>query len=505
MPSRTAFKQSKNPYAKWADSLQRMEPEVFPQLAPKFRMPAKGKIFTIGSCFARNIEEHFARIGYEVPTLDFSVPREEWAFRPNGILNKLTPSAIWQELDWIERAMQAGKITDELLSELFFECKNGLVIDMDLGGYVPVSRERAIERRKQHFEVYKNLFDADILTITLGNIEAWYDTKTKRYLHELPSHLEMVKAKERFELIILSHTQCSDLVRRSIELVRHRNPSVKILVTTSPVPLGKTFSGQDIIIANLHGKSTLRSVCGEIILEYENVDYFPSYESVMLTPHNRTFEADRRHVKDDFVAKVVGTVAENYLTEQNFTSTFLKAKGLQNENPHQALTLCEEALTVANTNEEELSARTLEWELMSTLAPPEEALALGEALAKDLSEEIPRSEVIIKISELYAQMGEHQKAKESATLAIKLNPRRVWWKNILAQALNNLGQYDDAIALLQDACQEMPTDPWIKCCYAEMLMPNDSAQAQRVLNRVFQISPNNFKAMKLQKKLAATT
>lgn len=77
----------------------RMLPEVFPEITPSFDIDSGNKIFTIGSCFARNIEQYFDRLGFDVPVARLSVPKEEHA-GPNSsaILNKYTPPAIYQEV-----------------------------------------------------------------------------------------------------------------------------------------------------------------------------------------------------------------------------------------------------------------------------------------------------------------------------------------------------------------------------------------------------------------------
>ncbi|MEO1339958.1 MAG: GSCFA domain-containing protein, partial [Cyanobacteria bacterium J06635_13] len=61
----------------------------------------------------------------------------------------------------------------------------------------------------------------------------------------------------------------------------------------------------DIIVANTMSKSTLRSAIGELVEETENVDYFPSYESAMLSDPNIVWMGDRRNVTDFIVTKIV--------------------------------------------------------------------------------------------------------------------------------------------------------------------------------------------------------
>ena len=78
--------------------------------------------------------------------------------------------------------------------------------------------------------------------------------------------------------------------------------------TVSPVPLNRTMTDQDILIANTYSKSTLRAVVGAIVDRHDNVFYVPSYERVMLSKDSSIWRPDLRHVVDDFV----GTIASSF-------------------------------------------------------------------------------------------------------------------------------------------------------------------------------------------------
>ena len=58
------------------------------------------------------------------------------------------------------------------------------------------------------------------------------------------------------------------------------SPSMRLVVTVSPVPLGETFSGRDAMIANTYSKCTLRCAAEVFSQAHADVDYFPSYEIV---------------------------------------------------------------------------------------------------------------------------------------------------------------------------------------------------------------------------------
>ena len=116
--SETAFAQRRNRYSLWKKARDRLIDEVWPELNPSFRIQPGAKIFTTGSCFARNVEEFLHRLGFRIPTLDLKVPMEEYPARPNGILNKYTPAAIFQEIDWTRRIFQRGEISRNRIARL---------------------------------------------------------------------------------------------------------------------------------------------------------------------------------------------------------------------------------------------------------------------------------------------------------------------------------------------------------------------------------------------------
>jgi hypothetical protein len=72
-----ALKTARNHYNSWRRSRDRLLNEVWPAVNPSFQLQSGAKVFTIGSCVARNIERNLHKLGFHVPTLAFSVPREE--------------------------------------------------------------------------------------------------------------------------------------------------------------------------------------------------------------------------------------------------------------------------------------------------------------------------------------------------------------------------------------------------------------------------------------------
>ena len=304
-----------NSRARWRDVAEELDGELWPQVSPSFRLRPGDTVFTIGSCFARNIEANLAALGCRVPMLDLRLPPGEFDGQPNAAMNKFHPPAFRQAMEWTARIYDRdGVVAWEDCEPIAFEVADGLYFDLDMqGSTAPVARARFIERRQHVYDVFCTVFSADCLMMTPGLIEAWRDQRTGLFAQGTPYHKRMLATPERWALEVLSFPHCLDDMLAAIDVVRARNPRVNILVTTSPVPMSVTFTGRDITIANAHSKAVLRAVCDAVLLERERVDYFPSYEMVTLSNPGLVWKGDRLHVSQGFIGKIVGYMLDNYI------------------------------------------------------------------------------------------------------------------------------------------------------------------------------------------------
>lgn len=105
------------------------------------------------------------------------------------------------------------------------------------------------------------------------------------------------------------------VMERIVDLIAAEQPKALICVTVSPVPLQRTFSGQDIVVANTMSKSTLRAALGQLAGTRPNVRYFPSCEMV-ISASAEAWEADGRHVRRALVETIkAGFVAANFVAK----------------------------------------------------------------------------------------------------------------------------------------------------------------------------------------------
>ena len=276
---------------------------LFPSLKPKFLLDAPARVFTIGSCFARNIELALAdHDGIELPTSAFSVPESEWEFRPNGLLNEYNPGTISQRI-----LSAVGGENDA--EGTIVEGKGGF-IDLLLPGGSPVSFERAVERRSEIGGIYESLVSSDLVIITLGLVEAWFDEETGLFLNRMPTRQDIKRQPERYSFHKLGVSDALPLLDRAFGGLVDAGVE-RVLLTVSPVPLGTTFTGGDVVVANSFSKSVLRVCAEELAQKYPQVDYFPSYEMVS-SGGLGSFNPDNIHVRDAVVRRVTGHMLNEY-------------------------------------------------------------------------------------------------------------------------------------------------------------------------------------------------
>ncbi len=303
-----------NPHARWRTIADQFAAEVWPDVSPSFRVNSGETVFTIGSCFARNIENHLASLGCRVPMMEFQLPASEWDGPPRSAMNRYHPPAFRQCLEWTASIHDRdGHVAWSDCEPMALEVGDGRLFDLDMAATQPVSRERFLARRRHIYEVFSTVFTAECVMMTPGLTEAWRDRTTGLYLYDAPRLKPMLAQPDRWEFEILSYEQCFQDLAASIDLVRARNPEVKVLITTSPVPLAVTFSGRDIRTANAYSKSVLRACCDAVAMQRPLVDYFPSYESVTQSFPTGVWKADRQHVSQAFIGKIVAHMLDHYL------------------------------------------------------------------------------------------------------------------------------------------------------------------------------------------------
>ncbi len=281
---------------------------IFPSFIPKFNIDFSRRIrvFTIGSCFARNIEEALHPLGVSLPTRGFSAPREEWQGRTNGLLNEFNPGTISRRIRDALGGVRSSEATIVKSGEGF--------TDLLLPGGSDVTLERAIARREEVHKTYQELRSSDVVIITLGYVEAWYDSLAQQFLNRMPPAAYANSEPNRFSLNQMDVMEALTLLDSAMQDLAEAD--LKVVLTVSPVPLQTTFVGDDCLVANEFSKAVLRVCAERLRKKYDNVDYFPSYE-IVRTTGLPAYGTDHVHVRDDLVKRITGYMVESYTRGAN--------------------------------------------------------------------------------------------------------------------------------------------------------------------------------------------
>jgi hypothetical protein len=288
----------------------------------KFKLDRADKVFTIGSCFARNVEDVLMRMGVPVARKGHGIPpqmfldwNEETGYGGDThITDGLSPRAFNKYdaravLHEIRRTLTDVHYPNDGLIELY--------PDRWFDPHASVLRlaplKDALANRQRMAEAAAEIRTSKVVLMTLGLTESWMDKVTGLAMNEHPGLRELMKFGDRFQFVDQGYDDIMSALEESFDLIRTvANADMKIIVTVSPVTLWMTFQNTDVAVSNMGSKSVLRAAAGELARRHDFVDYFPSYEMVMLSPRELAWQEDQHHVSGPMVESIMDVFRSCY-------------------------------------------------------------------------------------------------------------------------------------------------------------------------------------------------
>lgn len=359
-----------NPYAAWGERSaadNRVEPLAKPAFEVPFRLERGESIFTVGSCFARNIEAELMRLGFRIPVREM-LQREEFRSLDASIVNNFGTPSIYNEFAW---AFGEQQFSNEHIVPV-----GNKFADLHVSATIRPEHLGIVEgRRKAICEAYRSAADCRVIIMTLGLSEVWFDTRTGFYLNVAPRPSLLKEQPNRFRMRVLSFEEVYGFLDRTLRLLRARGrPDLRVILTISPVPLTVTHRADDVMVANTYSKSVLRVAAEHALTDHPFVVYFPSYESVLLSDRRRAWEEDMIHVTADLVRLNVNRMVSAYFGDEapkGSAALVVRARELV-----EAGHLVDAVQLVRGSDD--LALRALELEILVRLGKSGEALALAE-------------------------------------------------------------------------------------------------------------------------------
>ncbi len=256
-------------------------------IAPQERQLSRtARVLTVGSCFADSIGERLRLSKVQTLVNPFGT-----VFQPLA-LAQLLRVAAGEEQDWQQHLVEArGRW-------------QSFDFHSTIGAESPVELLQLISSTVQR--VGEFVRTADTVVLTLGTAWAYRLRETGELvsnLHKLPAGL--------FEKELLTADEIVNALAEVHSLLRRVNPSIRIVLTVSPVRHIK-----DTLPLNAVSKSVLRVACHYLSELLPEVSYFPAYE--LLTDELRDYRfyaADMLHPSE---------VAEDYIWDR-FARTYFDA------------------------------------------------------------------------------------------------------------------------------------------------------------------------------------
>lgn len=277
--------------------------------AKKFDITAESTVVTAGSCFAQHIARYLRRAGYNVLDAEpgpQNLPTELLQEYGYGVYSARYGNIYYvrQLLQLAQEVLQGWQPADAVWP------KGQRWIDALRPAVEPdgLAHPRHVEQQRQdHLKAVKQVFtDADVFVFTMGLTEGWEHIETGTVYPTAPGTIGGSFDPEQHRFHNFTVEEITADFRAFRELVHTVNPNVKFLLTVSPVPLAATATRHNVLTATTLSKAVLRAAAGALEAEFDDVDYFPSYEIV--TCHalgNRPFDETGRNVRPETVATVM--------------------------------------------------------------------------------------------------------------------------------------------------------------------------------------------------------
>jgi hypothetical protein len=251
---------------------------------PEPMLGADSAVITLGSCFARELREHLASLGF--------ASRGIWV--PSGLNNTF---AILDFVSWCVTGRETG---------------GGYRYDRTAEG--AIEDWRPATEREKYLEA---ITSAGGFVFTIGLAEVWEDAETAAVFWKGVPEPVFDADRHRFRLSTVEENE-RNLVE-IVELVRRVNESAPIVLTLSPVPLKATFRDVSCIVADSVSKSILRVAVDRVASgQVPGVYYWPSFEIVRWLGAHRgeaSYGVDdnrSRHVNRASVREIIEAFVESF-------------------------------------------------------------------------------------------------------------------------------------------------------------------------------------------------
>lgn len=256
-----------------------------------------------------------ANVGYDiVPRQKNSYPRmnEEFLNLPKVIADFILDENSTLHFDKSTRFfLQGSCFAENLYGELKqsgYPCFYNQVVEALNSPLANKAYLAEIESTAGH-PVRAEIEKANVYILTIGVAPSWFLKSSGQFVFA-PDLRRMDLYVQRTAKV----KEATDALLDVFKAIREINPSIKIVITLSPVPLGRTFEFASAIVADCLSKSVLRAAIHEALQAFgagQSPIYFPSFEIVRWVGSHagNAFGDDGlpRHISRDYVKHIISS------------------------------------------------------------------------------------------------------------------------------------------------------------------------------------------------------
>ena len=257
----------------------------------------KDKVMFIGSCFTENIGQYFSDYLFDVNINPFGI-----LYNPISIQNSL------------EILLNKTIFTSDNLkhhNNLWFSFYHH-------SKFSHSDKETCLENINNQINFSSNfLSKTNFLFITFGT--SWiYQLNKKEPSRSLVATDNMIVSNchklpaKKFIRKLLTVKQIFENFENLVKRIKLLNPNIQIVFTVSPIRHLK-----DGAVANQLSKSTLIVAINQLINQFDNVSYFPSYEIMLDDLRDyRFYKSDMTHISETATDYIWNKFSEAYFSAQ---------------------------------------------------------------------------------------------------------------------------------------------------------------------------------------------
>lgn len=264
-------------------------------------------ILTTGSCFADQFGQWMKNNKFDLLVNPFGTTYNPISIHKN-LLDSLTLS----------------------FDEQLFVDRSGIWYHFNFNSKWWGTEKQALKTSIHHIQqqVFQRINKMNVLIITYGTAWVYHHKKQNCIVancHKIPA-TEFEKQLLRVEDITASFGE----LYTSLQKLR---PGVRIIVTVSPVRHMK-----DTLVLNSVSKASLRLACHALTNQFENVEYFPSYEIMMDDLRDyRFYDRDKIHPTEEALDYISGKFSDQYfnLEAKKFIERWSAIRQAMEHKPYQ--------------------------------------------------------------------------------------------------------------------------------------------------------------------------